>query len=278
MGERLGILAGAGRFPLYVAREAARGGREAVVAALVPDPDPGLKDLAVAFRRFDPREAARVLMFLKDSGVRDIVLAGKLDPRILLRPEMMDRLSRDLLSQVAERSPAAALKFLIGYLGHEGYRVLDPRPFLADCFTAPGRLTRAEPDPRVLREVEAARPKARLLADAEIGQTIVVKDGLVVAVEGLEGTDAAIARGGALAGPGTVAVKVARTGQDPRVDLPAVGLETVRALAAARAAALAFEAAAMPFFEREEAVAAADAAGVTILALGPAGAAAGRPS
>jgi len=107
---------------------------------------------------------------------------------------------------------------------------------------------------------------ARSIADLDIGQTIVVKDKAIVAVEAMEGTDETIRRAGRLAGPGIVAIKVGRTRQDMRIDVPAVGLETMRVLVAVHGAALVFEAGRVPFFQKEEALALADANGIAVLA------------
>ena len=131
------------------------------------------------------------------------------------------------------------------------------------------RLSKATTD-RPSRELELdiafGWEMARNIADSDIGQTVVVKDRAIVAVEGMEGTDETIKRGGRLAGKGTTVVKVSRMSQDPRIDLPAVGLATVQSLVAAKSSVLCFEAGQMPFFQRQEAVCLADAQGIAIIA------------
>ena len=107
---------------------------------------------------------------------------------------------------------------------------------------------------------------ARKLADLDIGQTVIVKGKAIVAVEGIEGTDEAIKRAGELAGKGIVVVKVSRSYQDPRIDLPAVGLETVKSLIQAGGQGLGFEARKIPFFQKGEAISLADDHGVSIIA------------
>jgi DUF1009 family protein len=106
---------------------------------------------------------------------------------------------------------------------------------------------------------------AKTLADADIGQTLVVKDRAVVAVEGMEGTDETIRRGALLAGDGVVVLKTGRTRQDMRIDVPMVGRETVRTLVNVRAAALVIEADRVPFFQKEEALETAGRAGLAVL-------------
>ena len=267
MGRRLGILAGAGAFPRLAAAQARREGDRVVVAAVRGEADPALIADAEVHEWIEAGDLARTLAFFKREGTSELLLAGKIDPRILLlRPEGLDATARDIVRQLADLGPRSVLSVLVGFLSSQGIRVLDPTPFLKGFFCAPGVLTRTAPNEEVLADIDFARPKARALADLDVGQTVTVKNRLIIAVEGVEGTDRTILRAGELAGPGIVVVKVARTRQDPRLDLPAVGLETVRSLVRARGRALWFEAAAMPFFERDEAVALADASAVAVVA------------
>jgi hypothetical protein len=117
-----------------------------------------------------------------------------------------------------------------------------------------------------MEDIEFGWAQAKVVADLDIGQTVVVKDKAIVAVEGMEGTDETIKRAGRLAGEGVVAIKVGRTQQDMRIDVPAVGLETMRSLAIVRAAALSFEAQKVLFFDKEEALALADANRISVIA------------
>ena len=141
-----------------------------------------------------------------------------------------------------------------------------PSPFLATVFCDAGLLTEAKPKEGLKADMEFGWTAARKIADLDIGQTVVVKDKAVVAVEGMEGTDEAIKRGGLLAGEGTTVVKVSRTHQDPRVDLPAVGLNTIKSMLEARSAALCVEANRVAFFQRQDALALANANNIVILA------------
>ncbi len=267
MGRRLGILAGAGAFPRLAAARARREGHRVIVAAVRGEADPALSSAADVVEWIEAGDLARTLAFLKGQGITELLLAGKIDPRILLvRPDGLDDAGGEIVRQLADLGPTSVLSVLVGFLASQGIRTLDPTPYLKDFFCAPGILTRTAPPEDSLADIAFARPKARALADLDIGQTVAVKNRMVVAVEGVEGTDRTILRAGELAGPGFVVVKVARTRQDPRLDLPAVGLETVRSLARAHGGTLWFESAAMPFFERDEAVALADGHGIAIVA------------
>jgi DUF1009 family protein len=152
------------------------------------------------------------------------------------------------------------------YLAGQGIETVDPLQFLAKAFCAEGVLTDEQPTAWILSDIQYGWPVARKLADADIGQSVLVKHHAVVAVEGIEGTDAAVERAGRLAGAGCVLIKVGRTRQDPRIDLPAVGLETIKSLAKAKAGALCFEADRMPFFHRRQSTALADRNHICIIA------------
>jgi DUF1009 family protein len=268
MGRRIGLIAGSGRFPLQALAGARAGGYDCVVAGIRGEAAPELKAAADAFEWVGPAELDKLVSFFKSHGVEDIVLVGKVEPRTLLRRDLRDEDLARLLAQMKDRTPTTVLRSLFELLTAQGLRVMDPSFLLVPYLAAPGRLSRTEPAPAVLADADFGWRLARAAADLEIGQTVAVKDGTIVAVEGMEGTDEAIRRAGRLAGEGIVVVKAARSRQDMRVDVPAVGLETVRTLVGVRGAALVFEASAVPFFQREEALALADANGLAVLARG----------
>lgn len=275
MGQRIGIIAGSGEFPLLAFAEARRRGLEAFVAAVRGEAEETLGDAVPDAVWFGPGELGGLLDFLKSRGIADVLIAGKVRPESVLRPGTADPAALRVLDRTGGRSPSRLIGSLIAFLEEQGIRVLDPALFLADRFFPPGVLTRTQPSPPVLADIGRGFAVARTLADMDAGQTVVVKDGAIVALEGAEGTDRAILRGGELAGSGTVVVKVARSNQDPRIDLPGAGLRTVLSLVEARAAAFGFEAGKVAFFQKDEAVAAADAHGIALVAT--AGSAGGWP-
>jgi len=266
MGERLGIIAGSGEFPWLAAAEAGARGYECVIAAIRGEAEDRLRDRAGIIEWFGAGEISRLSGFLKGHGVSCVLIAGKVRQEAAFRTWGLDDSASFLLGRAGGKSPARLIAAMIEFLEGQGLPVLDPTPFLNAYLCSPGTLTRTKPDSRVLMDIEYGLSIAGVLADLDVGQTIVVKDGAVIAIEGIEGTDRAIMRGGELAGPGTVVIKAGRSMQDPRIDLPAVGLETVRALVEAGAAALAFEAEKLPFFQREAAVDLAERSGIIIVA------------
>jgi DUF1009 family protein len=198
--------------------------------------------------------------------VKEAYLAGKIDPRRVLEPEKMDEDALHLLKDLKEWSPSSIIKTLIDYLSSQGIAVEAPHKIISSLFCSAGILTKTQPSSDIKEDMSFGWSIARSLSDLEVAQTIVVKNKTVVAVEGIEGTDQAILRGGELAGPDSVVIKVSRTVQDMRIDLPAIGLRTIRHLIKARCKALCFEAERMPFFQKEAALKLADENDVCIVA------------
>jgi UDP-2,3-diacylglucosamine hydrolase len=261
MGERLGIIAGSGEIPFAVAAEARRKGFDVFIAAVRGEADPRIGEGAAAVEWLDPMDAVGLLSFLKSHDIGSVLMAGKVRPDAAVRNP----------DRAAGGSPSRLIGKLIALLESRGVRVEDPTPFLAGAFPPPGVLTKAPLETGILEDAEYGFGIARVLADLDVGQTLAVRNRMIVAVEGMEGTDRAILRAGELAGPGTVVVKVGRSGQDPRIDLPAAGFETVRSLVRARASAFAFEAGRVAFFGGAEVIALAEANGIALLSIEPPG-------
>ncbi len=266
MGSQLGIIAGAGEFPSFILEQAQKSGYSCVVAAITGEADASLQEEVDVLEWFNVDEVKRLISFFQTAGVSQAVFAGKIDPRILYKKESWDEESFSLRDKARTKSPADLVEAVIGYLAEAGIEVISPYPFLRSSLCQEGLLTSTKPSLEAEEDIAFGWRIARTLADMDVGQTVIIKDKAVVAVEGIEGTDEAILRGGNLAGEGTVVIKVARTEQDFRVDLPAVGLNTVKSLVAARSRALCFEAEKMPFLNQEEAVSLADAHAIAILA------------
>ncbi|MDP2914607.1 MAG: UDP-2,3-diacylglucosamine diphosphatase LpxI [Candidatus Aminicenantes bacterium] len=266
MGPRIGIIAGSGRFPLQALDIAKSLGYTCVVAGIRGEALPELKIKADAFEWVGTDELFKLLTFFKSQDVRETVLLGKVEPRVLVQKDLQDEELVRLLVRAKDKTPTAVLSSLVDYLAAQGVTVKDPTFLLESFFCPEGVLSRTTPSPGILEDIGFGWPLAKAVADLDIGQTVVVKSRAIVAVEGMEGTDEAIKRAGRLAGEGLTALKTRRTRQDPRIDLPAVGLETIRNLVKIRAAALCVEALGVAFFQKEEALALADEHGLVVMA------------
>lgn len=266
MGGRLGIIAGSGKFVPHAVAKMRREGLFCVVAGIEGEAEPRLRASSGVFAWIKPGEVRRAISFFKKHRVSRVTMLGKIRPGFLFKRENFDSDARLLWEKIGEKSPTAVLSAVIAFLEEHRLRVIRPVSFWRSFFCQDGLLTAAAPSVRLLEDIDFGLRVAKDIADMEIGQTVIVKEKAVVAVEGMEGTDLAIKRGGQLAGCGFVAVKVSRTLQDLRMDVPAVGLDTVKTLVRAGGAALGIEASRVAFFEREKAVALADAHGVAIVA------------
>jgi UDP-2,3-diacylglucosamine hydrolase len=265
MGRRIGIVAGSGLFVSAAVSELRRRGLRCAVLGIKGESSPGLRAAADSFLSIAPGELGRALAFFKSQGISETLFLGKVRPSVVFRRANFDAETWKRLAGLKEKSPSDLLETVFAWLEAGGIKVVNPRFLLAPHFCRPGVLTRAAPAQAILKDIRLGLKVARQAADLEIGQTVAVKDGVIVAVEDLEGTDRAIRRGGRLAGPGFVVAKAGRTAQDMRIDVPAVGRGTVESLVRAGGAALAIEAGKVAFFQKEEAVSLADSRGVSIV-------------
>lgn len=265
MGKRIGIIAGSGKSPGLVLEEAKKQGYTCVVAAIKGEAEEALQDKGDVFQWIDAGEILSLVSFFNMQKIREAVFTGKVDPRRIFKEEKLDKTTLHLLAQSRRKSPDPLIKTIIDFFSRKGIQIKDPSLFLSSFFCKKGILTETKPTPEAEKDIDFGWKIAKNIANLDIGQTVVVKKQVVVAVEGVEGTDEAIRRGGRLAGKDTVAVKISRTAQDPRVDLPAVGLSTIEAIVEAGGRALCVEAEKMPFFQKVEAVALADENGISIV-------------
>jgi DUF1009 family protein len=266
----LGLIAGNGTFPFLVLREARRLGHDVVVIALEGETFPELETLAgelggVRFSWIPIGELARCVAILKGAGVTQAVMAGQVKHVKLFAGVQPDAALRAVIAGLDARNTDALIAAVAGVLAANGISLMHSTALLADRMAPAGVLTRAQPTEEMRADFEYGYRVADTLAGADIGQTAIVKARAVVALEAMEGTDAAIARAGALAGPGTRVVKVAKPSQDMRFDVPVVGAATIRAMAAAGADALSIDAGKTLIVDGDAFLREADAAGVVVV-------------
>lgn len=270
--EPLGILAGGGVLPGRAAEAALAAGRSVFVVGLEGFADPTvLAPFPHAFVRLG--NAGRILAVLRARGCVELVLIGTVRrPSLLdLRPDAEGARLLTRIGWAAFAGDDGLLAAVIRILGEEGFRVRGIEEVLAGALAPAGIPTRAEPDAQALADISRGTRVAQALGSVDVGQGCVVQQGIVLAVEAVEGTDAMLARCGPLArsGPGGVLVKLVKPGQERRADLPTIGIATVRAAAAAGLRGIAFEAGGAILADREGTVAAADAAGLFLLGFNP---------
>ncbi len=260
----LGLIAGEGELPKHLLKAATEEGFRVSAIVFSKGAEGELAPLCDSIGRFGIGQAGRMLRFLKEAGVREVAFAGKLDKFLLFRNLKFDLLAVKILLGVRNRSDETLLKAAVRTLEAEGIRVLEQTRFLAHLLTPMGPLSRRRPSRGEMADIAYGLHLARGVAALDIGQTVVVRDGAVLAVEAVEGTDATIRRGCALGKGKAVVVKVSRPHQDFRFDIPVVGENTVRIMGEAGARALGLEAGRTMLIDREAVTGAADKLGIAV--------------
>jgi hypothetical protein len=268
--QRVAVIAGAGTFPLQVAREAKRQGWWVLGVGLAGWVDGPLREVTDAYEELPVGALGRLLERLRAHQVRQAVMAGKVTKRVLFDdPAAFDAEMTALLAGAKDRTVNGLLGAVGERLRREGVTLVDSAGFLASQLCPAGPVTSRAPTAAERADIDAGVRAARRLADLDIGQTVVVKGGVIVAVEALEGTDAAVQRARDVAGPGLVVVKCASPAQDRRFDLPVIGPKTMATLCAAGVTCLAVDAGATLLLSQDALLAQANASGLSLVGLPP---------
>lgn len=252
---KLGLIAGNGVFPLEVASAAKQRGFEVVAVAHLGETEPALSGLVGQITWVRPGELQRLIDTLKEAGVSEAAMAGGLTRVRLPSSLTPDARALALMARLPRLADDAVLRAVAKELESEGIRIVDPVPMLDGAFAGSGLQAGPQPTAGQLRDLDLAFEIIRALGAFDVGQAVAVRDGTVAAIEAIEGTDAALRRAAALAGPGLVVAKAAKPGQDLRFDRPAIGPGTVELLAELGAAILGVEAGRTLVLERSRTLA-----------------------
>jgi DUF1009 family protein len=266
--RKIGLLAGVGRLPVEFAR-AARGMGFAVVAiGVVPGIDEGLPGVASQYYAISVGELDRILAVLKEEAVTEVTMLGKVTKELMFAGAVrMDVRMQRLLAGLKDHSDDTIMLAFVRELAAEGIGVLDQTALIRSLMPAPGVLTARQPTEAEKADMEFGYQMARHIGGLDIGQTVVVKNRAVMAVEAIEGTDACIRRGGALGRGGVTVAKVAKPNQDMRFDVPGVGPDTIQAMMEAGATALVLETGKTLLVDREKTLALANENNITIVSM-----------
>jgi len=270
--DSIGLIAGNGTFPIRFAEGARRAGCRVVAVALKGETSPEIARYADSLHWTGIAQVGRWIKIFHQEGVTRAALCGGVsksriyDPRRMLNYAPDARALRLWFSKAKSRRDHDILGLLAEELASEGIEMVSSVLYCPELLVQPGCLTRRKPTPEQMRDIEFGWPIAKEIARLQIGQTIVVKEQCVIAVEGVEGTDAVILRGGDLGRGGVVVIKVAKHDHDERFDIPTIGPRTAETLKKAGASVLAVEAGKTILLEREETARLADEAGICILA------------
>lgn len=265
----LGIIAGDGKLPPMLAQSAKEKGYKVVSLALTEDALARMQPLCDAIMHSPPGLLGRNISYLKSQGVQDVVFIGKLNKVQLLRNILkIDLTAIKEMSKLANLNDGSIQTAVGGFMESHGMRVVTQSEFLPQLFPSVGVMTKKQPTAAEYVDIEYGYKIAKELARMEIGQTVVVRDRMIIAIEAIEGTDEAIRRGVQLADGPVIVVKVARPVQDQRFDIPAAGLRTLNAMLAKKpGGVLAVAAGEVMMVEQEEMIRFADEHQIAIVAV-----------
>jgi len=262
----LGIIAGNGVYPRLLAEAARNAGiKKIIAAAFTGETDSALAQHVDLIEWMRVGQLNRLLKCFSEHKVHHAIMAGQIAPKNLfdLRPDLKALL---LLGKLKERNAESIFAAIAEELARTDVDLLPATTYLEDCLAFPGLIVGAKLSRREEEDVDLGWKMAKEIARLDIGQTVIVKNGTVVAVEAFEGTNEAIKRGGTLAREGAVMVKVAKPNQDMRFDVPVIGLETIRVAAQAKLRVIAIEAGKTLLLERDVIVDLAARSKISIIA------------
>lgn len=266
-GGRIGLIAGNGRFPIIFADNARKLGLRVSAVAHEGETEPELERHVDRIHWIKIGQLNKLIRAFKDDGVRQAVMLGGIKKTHVFTTVRPDFRTLALATRLALWRDDDILRELAAELEREGITICESTFGLEGILVEEGPLTARRPSKKEWEDIRYGWDVARDIGRLDIGQCVVIKDRVVVAVEAVEGTDGAIKRGGELAKEGAVVVKRCKPQQDLRFDLPAIGPRTVEVMASVKAAVLAVEAGKTVILDRELLVEKAQAAGIAVVGI-----------
>ena len=257
--KKIGLIAGVGRLPVEFARAARGMGVHVIGIGVLPEVDPELAQVAHSYEYINIAKLDRIFKLLKREKVTEITLLGKINKELVYaHKELPDLRVLKIFSRLKNFSDDTLTLALVDELAAEGISVLDQTELLRPLMPQPGVLSKRPPTDAELADMRFGLNMAKKIGGLDIGQTVVVKNRAIMAVEAIEGTDACIRRGGQLGRGGVTVAKSAKPQQDMRFDVPGVGPDTIDSMIQAGAVALVIEAGRTLVVDREKMLEKAD--------------------
>jgi DUF1009 family protein len=277
MPERIGLIAGNGTFPLLVLDAARAQGFDVIVAAIQEEAVPEIEQHgAAAVHWLSLGELSKLIDTFKREGVKRAIMAGQVKHKQIFSSIRPDWKLAKLLLSLGTRNTDSLLGAVAKTLAEEGITLENSTSFLEPLLAPSGVLSIRQPTAQEKKNIDYGREVARQLAQYDIGQTVVIAEAACIAVEAMEGTDAAITRAGEIMrsldgkastlGRGLTVVKIAKPNQDMRFDVPVIGAKTIETMHQAGATCLALDAGKCLLLDGQAIIAAADAKEITIVA------------
>ena len=267
--ERIGLIAGNGKFPILFAKIAKQKDNVKIITAAIKGDTSKILDRFVdKICWISAGELGKMLDYFKEERIKRVVMAGQVNPDNLFDKRVsLDGDLEDLFTHLKDRRADTIFNAIANRLKNLNINLIEPIPYLADFMPTKGVLTESIPTEKEWEDIYFGKDVAKAIGYVDIGQTVVVKQKAILAIEAMEGTDKAIIRGGQIGRGDVVVIKVSKPNQDMRFDIPVVGLKTMKFLIKAKARCLAIEAEKTLFLDRKECIKLANKRKLCIVAI-----------
>ena len=236
------LVAGDGNLPVAMAKSAQQNGFEVVCISLSSDNYKELKKYCSKVVSFGPGQVNSITKFLKEEGIKQLTFLGKVSKTMLVKRPKLERRAIEMMKEMKKLNDDDVMLKIIEEMESIGITILDQTIFIKNLMVQKGVLSKLAPTNAQLADIEYGYSIAKQMGGLDIGQSVVMKDRMIMAIEAIEGTDRCIKRGGKLAkGKNAIVVKVSKPAQDKRFDIPAVGLRTIKTMKKYGANVLALE-------------------------------------
>ncbi len=265
--NKQGLIAGDGTLPVKMAQHAKENGFEVVCISLANDNCNELKKYCSKVYSCHPGEVNRIEQILKDEGIKQLTFLGKVHKKVLLKLHKFDKRAIDILKEAVRLNDDKVMLIIVDELAKIGIEVLDQTIFIKNLMIPAGVLGKHKPTNAQMEDVNYGFWLAKEMGKLDVGQSVVIKDKMIMAVEAIEGTDVCIKRGAKLAKKDAVVVKVSKPKQDKRFDIPVIGMRTMRTMHRKKASLIAVEANETIIVEQEKVIEYADRHNIVIMAV-----------
>ncbi len=267
LDNKQGLIAGNGLLPVQLAKNAKENGFEVVAISLSSDNRNELKKYCSKVYDYAPGELIKIKNALLNEGIKQLTFIGKVSKSLVVKRPRFDSLAIEFLKQAKRLNDDAIMYFLVDELAKLGITVLDQTIFIKNLMAPIGVLGKIQPTEAQLADVDYGFKIAKEMGALDIGQSVVIKDRMIMAIEAIEGTDKCIKRGCKLGKKDSVIVKVAKPKQDKRFDIPAFGLNTLKTMKKYKAKIIAVEANETILVDQKKTIEYADKNNIVVMAV-----------
>ncbi|MBR1943389.1 UDP-2,3-diacylglucosamine diphosphatase LpxI [bacterium] len=265
--QKQALIAGDGQLPVIMAENAAKNGLEVICISLSNDNYKALKRVCSKVYSAAPGEVLKIKKILQDEEVKQLTFLGKVHKGLILKRPKFDSRALELIKSAKKLNDDQVMLLIVQELENIGVTVIDQTLFIKNLMIPAGILGSHKPTDEQINDVQYGYTMAKEMGKLDVGQSVVIKDKMIMAVEAIEGTDKCIERGGKIAKKGGVVVKVAKPSQDKRFDIPAVGLRTLKTMKKFKLSVLAVEANETIIVDQEKVVQFANRNNIIIMAV-----------